>query len=115
MPPPITTNPIAASAYANRLNIGDHMNRLVTLTNGKKARMQLLASYLAGAWSPGSGARVPLVNPTTEEVIAEVATGGHHLRGAVPLPREGGLFELGPMSVSERRALCGGLATAGSC
>src|SRR5258706_11344845 len=107
MPPPITTNPIAASAYANRLNIGDHMNRLVTLTNGKKARMQLLASYLAGAWSPGSGARVPLVNPTTEEVIAEVATGGHDPAGAFRLARAAGWVQVGQKSFAGRRALCG--------
>jgi len=44
--------------------------------------MQLLASYLAGQWSTGSGTRVPLVNPATEEVVAEVASGGHDLGAA---------------------------------
>ena len=32
--------------------------------------MQLLASHLAGKWSTGSGAKTPLVNPATEEVLA---------------------------------------------
>jgi oxepin-CoA hydrolase/3-oxo-5,6-dehydrosuberyl-CoA semialdehyde dehydrogenase len=74
--------------------------------------MQLLASYLAGAWSPGSGARVPLVNPTTEEVIAEVAGGGHDLAAAFRFAREAGWFELGQMSFAQRGALCGALAKA---
>src|SRR5947209_8133736 len=74
--------------------------------------MQLLASYLAGSWSNGSGARVPLVNPATEEVLAEVASGGHDLAGAFRLAREAGWRELGALSFAQRGALCGALAKA---
>ena len=34
--------------------------------------MQVLGSYLNGAWSAGSGAKSTLVNPSTEAVLAEV-------------------------------------------
>jgi oxepin-CoA hydrolase/3-oxo-5,6-dehydrosuberyl-CoA semialdehyde dehydrogenase len=74
--------------------------------------MQLLASYLAGSWSNGSGARVSLVNPTTEEAIAEVANGGHDLAAAFRFAREAGWYELGQMSFAQRGALCGALAKA---
>src|SRR5579863_5014393 len=74
--------------------------------------MQLLASYLAGAWSTGSGARVPLVNPATEEVLAEVASGGHDLAAAFAHARNAGRAELGKLTFAERGALCGTLAKA---
>src|SRR5438105_10598709 len=77
--------------------------------------MQLLASYLAGTWSQGSqasSARVPLVNPTTEEVIAEAPGGGHDLPGAFRFAREAGWYELGQMTFAQRGALCGALAKA---
>jgi oxepin-CoA hydrolase/3-oxo-5,6-dehydrosuberyl-CoA semialdehyde dehydrogenase len=74
--------------------------------------MQLLASYLAGTWSQGAGTRVPLVNPATEEVVAEVANGGHDLAAAFRYAREAGWFELGQMTFAQRGALCGALAKA---
>ena len=60
--------------------------------------MQLLASYLAGQWSTGSGARVPLVNPATEQPIAEVSSGGHDLVSAFMSARSLGARELGKLS-----------------
>ncbi len=74
--------------------------------------MQLLASHLAGAWSPGSGSRTPLVNPATEEVLAEVSAGGHDLAAAFAFARKAGAAELGKLSFAQRGALLGSLAKA---
>src|SRR5215212_1970844 len=74
--------------------------------------MQLLASYLHGTWSPGTGSRTPLVNPATEEVIAEVSAGGHDLAGAFSYAREAGGRELGGLTFAARAALLGALAKA---
>ena len=45
--------------------------------------MEILASYLAGAWTPGTGPATPLVNPTTEATLATVH--GHDLPLAAAL------------------------------
>jgi oxepin-CoA hydrolase/3-oxo-5,6-dehydrosuberyl-CoA semialdehyde dehydrogenase len=74
--------------------------------------MQLLASFLHGTWSPGSGSRTPLVNPATEEVLAEVSTGGHDLAAAFAFAREAGSKELAGMTFAQRGALLGALAKA---
>jgi 3,4-dehydroadipyl-CoA semialdehyde dehydrogenase len=74
--------------------------------------MQLLASYLSGAWSPGSGSRIQLVNPATEAAIAETAGGGHDLAAAVRHARAAGGPALARMTFSERGALLAALAKA---
>ena len=74
--------------------------------------MQLLASHLAGAWSVGSGSRTPLVNPATEETIAEVHAGGHDLAAAFAHARTAGSQELARLSFAQRGALLGALAKA---
>jgi oxepin-CoA hydrolase/3-oxo-5,6-dehydrosuberyl-CoA semialdehyde dehydrogenase len=74
--------------------------------------MQLLASYLAGQWSTGSGARVPLVNPATEEALAEVSSGGHDLAAAFTYARTIGARELAGTTFAERGAVLGALAKA---
>src|SRR5689334_17684843 len=74
--------------------------------------MQLLASYLSGAWSAGSGAKAALVNPATEAVLAEVHTGGHDLPAAFRHARTAGADELGQLSFAQRGALLAGLARA---
>jgi 3,4-dehydroadipyl-CoA semialdehyde dehydrogenase len=74
--------------------------------------MQLLASYLSGAWSTGSGARATLVNPSTEAVLAEVHTGGHDLAAAFGHARTAGTGELGQLTFAQRGALLAGLARA---
>jgi len=74
--------------------------------------MKLLASYLSGAWSAGSGSRIALVNPATEAGLAEVHDGGHDLAAAVGHARAAGLAELGRLSFAERGALLAGLAKA---
>ncbi len=74
--------------------------------------MQLLASHLAGTWSPGSGSRTPLVNPATEEVLAEVSAGGHDFAAAFAHARGPGARELAGLSFAKRGALLGALAKA---
>jgi len=74
--------------------------------------MQLLTSYLSGSWSAGSGAKVTLVNPSTEEPLAEVHGGGHDLAGAFGYARTTGGRELGQMTFAQRGALLAALAKA---
>ncbi|HEY4056472.1 MAG TPA: 3,4-dehydroadipyl-CoA semialdehyde dehydrogenase [Kofleriaceae bacterium] len=74
--------------------------------------MQLLASYLSGTWSKGSGGKASLINPSTEEAIAEVHTGGHDLAGAFAYARTTGAAELGALSFAQRAALLANLAKA---
>ena len=74
--------------------------------------MQLLASYLSGSWSQGSGARATLVNPATEAPLAEVATGGHDLAAAFAHARAAGGRELARLTFAERGALLAALAKA---
>ncbi len=77
-----------------------------------EARMQLLASYLSGSWSNGSGAASPLVNPATEAVLAEVPDGGHDLAAAFAYARTTGVAELGALTFAQRAALLASLAKA---
>jgi oxepin-CoA hydrolase/3-oxo-5,6-dehydrosuberyl-CoA semialdehyde dehydrogenase len=74
--------------------------------------MQLLSSHLAGKWSTGSGAKTPLVNPATEEVLAEVHSGGHDLAAAFQFARTAGAKELGALTFAQRGALLASLAKA---
>lgn len=74
--------------------------------------MQLLASYLSGAWSAGQGARIALVNPATEAPLAEVASGGHDLAAAWTHARTVGGPALGALTFAERGALLAALAKA---
>ncbi|HEY0253356.1 MAG TPA: 3,4-dehydroadipyl-CoA semialdehyde dehydrogenase, partial [Kofleriaceae bacterium] len=74
--------------------------------------MQLLASYLAGQWSDGSGAKQTLVNPATEAVVAEVHAGGHDLKGAFEYARTVGVAELSRLTFAQRGELVGALAKA---
>ena len=74
--------------------------------------MQLLASYLSGTWSKGSGPTTKLVNPATEEPLAEVAGGGHDLASAFTFARTTGTKELGALTFQQRAALLASLAKA---
>jgi len=74
--------------------------------------MQLLASYLSGTWSPGSGSKIALVNPATEAPLAEVAGGGHDLAAAFAHARGVGAPELARLTYAQRGALLGALAKA---
>jgi oxepin-CoA hydrolase/3-oxo-5,6-dehydrosuberyl-CoA semialdehyde dehydrogenase len=74
--------------------------------------MQLLGSYLSGAWSTGSGTKIALVNPATEAVLAEVHGGGHDLPAAFRHARSAGARELAGLTFAQRGALLAGLAKA---
>src|SRR5689334_14872409 len=74
--------------------------------------MQLLSSYLAGTWSAGSGSRTSLVNPATEEALAEVSAGGHDLAAAFRHARTKGAAELAGMTFAQRGAVLAALAKA---
>ncbi|MFT3700622.1 MAG: 3,4-dehydroadipyl-CoA semialdehyde dehydrogenase [Kofleriaceae bacterium] len=74
--------------------------------------MQLLASFLAGKWSDGSGPKQTLVNPATEAVVAEVHAGGHDLAGAFAYARKTGAAELAQLTFAQRGELAGALAKA---
>jgi len=74
--------------------------------------MQLLASYLGGSWSVGSGPIATLVNPATEAALAEVHAGGHDLAAAFAHARTTGARELAALTFAARAALLAGLAKA---
>jgi oxepin-CoA hydrolase/3-oxo-5,6-dehydrosuberyl-CoA semialdehyde dehydrogenase len=71
--------------------------------------MQLLASYLAGAWTSGAGPHATLVNPATEEVLAEVGR-GHDLAAAFAHARTVGANELATLTFAQRGELLAALA-----
>jgi oxepin-CoA hydrolase/3-oxo-5,6-dehydrosuberyl-CoA semialdehyde dehydrogenase len=74
--------------------------------------MQLLSSYLGGAWVPGSGARTTLVNPATEAPLAEVSGGGYDVAEAYAHARAVGGAYLGAQTFAQRGALLATLAKA---
>jgi 3,4-dehydroadipyl-CoA semialdehyde dehydrogenase len=67
--------------------------------------MKTLASYVSGAWARGSGAPQTLVNPATEEPLAEVSTEGIDLPSALAFARDIGGPLLRSLSFRERGAL----------
>lgn len=72
--------------------------------------MNTLESYVAGAWTSGRGPMQVLVNPTTEEPIAETSADGLDLDAAVAFARQRGGASLRAMSVGERAKLLGAMA-----
>ncbi|MEO8841817.1 MAG: aldehyde dehydrogenase family protein, partial [Kofleriaceae bacterium] len=73
---------------------------------------QLLASFLSGRWSNGSGAKHALVNPATEVTVAEVSAGGHDLAAAFAYAREAGTSGLAALTFAQRGELVGALSKA---
>src|SRR5688500_12612618 len=69
-----------------------------------------LKSYLSGTWQAGSGKKSLLVNPSTEEVLAETSTEGLDLAAAVRFAREKGGPALRAMTFSQRAELLKKLA-----
>lgn len=67
--------------------------------------MKTLSSYLAGKWVGGTGSPRQLVNPTTEEILAETSTEGLDLAGALQHARERGAPALAELSFKERGAM----------
>src|SRR5689334_9191157 len=64
--------------------------------------METLKSYVSGAWVAGSGKPQILVNPTTEEPIAETSTEGIDFAKAVAFARAEGGPALRALTFAER-------------
>ena len=67
--------------------------------------MEALQSYVADAWIAGTGKKSILVNPTTEEPLAETSTEGVDFAKAVAFAREQGGPALRAMTFAQRGEL----------
>jgi 3,4-dehydroadipyl-CoA semialdehyde dehydrogenase len=67
--------------------------------------MKKLGSLVSGAWVTGSGKPAQLVNPTTEEVLAETSTEGVDMAAAYAFARDTGGPALRALTFKERGAL----------
>jgi 3,4-dehydroadipyl-CoA semialdehyde dehydrogenase len=64
--------------------------------------MKTLASYVGGAWKSGTGKTQQLVDPSNEQVLAEVSTEGLDLGAALAFGRERGGAALRRLTFSQR-------------
>jgi 3,4-dehydroadipyl-CoA semialdehyde dehydrogenase len=71
--------------------------------------MLQLKSYVCGVWQEGDGKTATLLNPATEEVLAETGTGGIDFSAALDHARNVGGPALRAMSFSERAGLLQGV------
>ncbi len=69
------------------------------------APMKTLASFVSGAWVEGRGTPQSLVNPATEEPLAEASTEGIDFAAALAFARDKGGPALRSMTFRERGAL----------
>ncbi len=67
--------------------------------------MIVLSSYVSGAWKKGDGAGQVLVNPATEEPLAETSTRGIDLAAALDFARDKGGPALRALTFAERGEL----------
>ncbi|MEO0650893.1 MAG: 3,4-dehydroadipyl-CoA semialdehyde dehydrogenase [Planctomycetota bacterium] len=74
--------------------------------------MITLESYLCGAWHKGDGQPQVLINPATEEPLAEASSSGLDLAAAVEHARSVGGPALRAMTFGERAAMLGALSKA---
>jgi oxepin-CoA hydrolase/3-oxo-5,6-dehydrosuberyl-CoA semialdehyde dehydrogenase len=74
--------------------------------------LKTLASYLGGRWVEGSGPPQVLLNPATEETLAEVRSGGHDLAAALAFSRQIGGGGLRSLTFAQRGALLGAVCDA---
>src|SRR5262245_42909108 len=74
--------------------------------------MKTLRSYLGGRWIEGSGAPQTLVNPATEEPLAQVSSDGLDLAAALEHARAGGGAALRALSFAQRSGLLKEMAKA---
>jgi 3,4-dehydroadipyl-CoA semialdehyde dehydrogenase len=72
--------------------------------------MQRLRSFVGGDWVSGSEPASVLVNPATEEPIAETSTAGVDMAAALAHARERGGPSLRALTFAERGALLGAMA-----
>jgi oxepin-CoA hydrolase/3-oxo-5,6-dehydrosuberyl-CoA semialdehyde dehydrogenase len=73
---------------------------------------ETLESHVLGRWQAGTGDPTPLHDPTTEEKIAEVRSGGIDFRAVLEAAREQGGPALRSLSFRERAQLLKGLSGA---
>jgi oxepin-CoA hydrolase/3-oxo-5,6-dehydrosuberyl-CoA semialdehyde dehydrogenase len=71
--------------------------------------MLRLKSYVSGGWHEGEGKTAALLNPATEEVLAESGTGGIGFSAALDHARDVGGPALRAMSFGERAGLLQGI------
>jgi oxepin-CoA hydrolase/3-oxo-5,6-dehydrosuberyl-CoA semialdehyde dehydrogenase len=74
--------------------------------------MKTLSSYLRGRWIDGSGAPQTLVNPATEEPLAQATSDGLDLAAALGYARDKGGPALRALTFAERGALLKAMAKA---
>ena len=72
--------------------------------------MKTLASYVKGSWVEGKGAPATLVNPSTEEPVAQTSTEGIDFSGALAYARDRGGPALRALTFAERGAMLKRLA-----
>src|ERR1700759_4372667 len=97
-----TARTTAGTTPPPRANACAHRSRGTIRCAMVQGGMQRLASYLHGAWSTGAGATATPINPATEAVLAEVATGGHDLGAAFQYSRTVGSRELALLTFAQR-------------
>jgi 3,4-dehydroadipyl-CoA semialdehyde dehydrogenase len=73
--------------------------------------MERLKSYVGGAFVEGKGKQVALVDPTTEEIVAETSTEGIDMRAALAHANEGGR-RLRTMTFAARGEILRGMSKA---
>jgi 3,4-dehydroadipyl-CoA semialdehyde dehydrogenase len=69
------------------------------------SELPTLQSFLAGRWESGGGRALTLVNPATEEPLAQVRTEGLDLAGALDFARAQGGGALRAMTFAQRGAM----------
>jgi oxepin-CoA hydrolase/3-oxo-5,6-dehydrosuberyl-CoA semialdehyde dehydrogenase len=67
--------------------------------------LKTLASYVGGRWVEGQGDRAVLVNPATEEPLAEAGTGGIDMKAALGYARDTGGPALRALTFAQRGAM----------
>jgi len=77
-----------------------------------ESHMKTLCSYLGGRWLEGSGAPQILVNPATEEPLAQVSSDGLDLAASLAYSCDKGGAALRALSFAERGALLKSMANA---
>ncbi len=74
--------------------------------------MKTLKSYVGGRWVEGTGTASNLVNPSTEEVVAQTSTGGIDFKEALAFARKSGAH-LRKLTFAQRGEILRKLAAAG--
>ena len=74
--------------------------------------METLRSFVGGRWAAGSGSPQPLLNPATEEPLAQASSEGIDLAAALSYARNTGGPALRALSFAERGALLKDIADA---